>query len=132
MARRRLPRTGARAGHGTSPTDLLVDGVREFEFDHLLSQGPGFDPWIIASQPSPYLDTTGGLDGYLARASRSGKDKMSEARRCAAKAERTHGPIRFAADVVDDAALTRVIELKRAQYAATGSRDYFANRSGSS
>jgi CelD/BcsL family acetyltransferase involved in cellulose biosynthesis len=118
---------GPIVGPGTAlrPMDLLVDGLREFEFDHLLPQGPGFDPWIIASQPSPYLDTTGGLDGYVARASRSGKDKMNEARRCAAKAERMHGPIRFAANVVDDVALARVIELKRAQYAATGARDYF-------
>ncbi|MDH6196227.1 CelD/BcsL family acetyltransferase involved in cellulose biosynthesis [Mycobacterium frederiksbergense] len=108
------------------PMDLLVDGVREFEFDHLLPQGPGFDPWTIASQSSPYLDTTGGLDGYLARASRSGRDNMGQARRRAAKAERTYGPVRFAADVVDHEVLARVIELKRAQYAATGSRDYFA------
>jgi CelD/BcsL family acetyltransferase involved in cellulose biosynthesis len=108
-----------------SPIDLLVDGVHGFEFDHLLDQGPAFDPWIIASQPSPYLDTTGGLDGYLSRASRSGKDNVGQARRRAAKAERTHGPVRFAADVVDDAVLRRVIELKRAQYAATGGRDYF-------
>lgn len=107
------------------PKDVLVDGVREFEFDHLIPQGPGFDPWIIASQPSPYLDTTGGLDGYLARASRTGKDNMGQARRRAAKAERTSGPVRFDADVVDDAVLARVIELKRAQYAATGGRDYF-------
>lgn len=113
-------------GTALSPMDLLVDGVREFEFDHLLPPGPAFDQWIMASQPSPYLDTTGGLDGYLARASRSGKDNMSQARRRAAKAERTYGPVRFAADVVDDAALARVIELKRAQYAATGARDYFS------
>jgi CelD/BcsL family acetyltransferase involved in cellulose biosynthesis len=112
-------------GTALRPTDLLVDGVREFEFDHLIPQGPGFDPWIIAGQPSPYLDTTDGLEGYLARASRTGKDNMGQARRRAAKAERTHGPVRFAADVVDDAVLGQVIELKRAQYAATGGRDYF-------
>jgi CelD/BcsL family acetyltransferase involved in cellulose biosynthesis len=112
-------------GMALCPMDLLVDGVREFEFDHLLGPGPAFDPWIIASQPSPYLDTSGGLDGYLGRASRTGKDNMGQARRRAVKAERTHGPVRFAADVVDDAVLAQVIELKRAQYAATGSRDYF-------
>lgn len=108
------------------PTDLLVDGVREFEFDHLLPQGPSFDPWTVASRPSPYLDTTGGLEGYLARASRAGKDNMGQARRRAAKAERTMGPVLFAAEVTDHEVLTQVIELKRAQYAATGSRDYFA------
>jgi CelD/BcsL family acetyltransferase involved in cellulose biosynthesis len=108
-----------------SPLDLLVEGVHGFEFDHLLAQGPAFDPWIISSQPSPYLDTTGGLDGYLGRASRTGKENMGQARRRAVKAERTHGAVRFAANVVDDAVLARVIELKRAQYAATGGRDFF-------
>jgi CelD/BcsL family acetyltransferase involved in cellulose biosynthesis len=115
------------AGATPAPTDLLIDGVRSFEFDHLLAPGPEFDPWVISSRPSPFVDTTGGLDGYLARASRTGKDNMSQARRRAAKAQRTLGPVRFAADVVDDKALERVIELKRAQYAATGGRDYFSD-----
>jgi CelD/BcsL family acetyltransferase involved in cellulose biosynthesis len=109
-----------------SPMDLLVGGLRELEFDHLIPQGPGFDPSIISSQASPYLDTTGGLDGYLARASRTGRDSMAQARRRIAKAERTLGPVQFVAETVEDAALGRVIDLKRAQYAATGGRDYFS------
>ena len=112
-------------GHAPDPLDLLVDGVRGFDFDHLLTGGPGFDPWIDLRQASPFLDTSGGLDGYLGRASRSGKDNMSQARRRAAKAERDIGPVKFEADTVDPDALTRVIELKRAQYAATGSGDFF-------
>ncbi|WP_234816037.1 GNAT family N-acetyltransferase [Mycolicibacterium agri] len=115
-------------GTALSPMDFLVDGVRELAFDHLLPAAPGFEPWIIASQPSPYLDTTGGLDGYLERVSRTGKDNMGQARRRAAKAGRMYGPVRFEADVVDHDALARVIALKRAQYAATGSRDYFSDR----
>jgi CelD/BcsL family acetyltransferase involved in cellulose biosynthesis len=114
------------SGTTLSPQDFLVDGVRDVVFDHLLAPGPEFVPWIDSSRPSPYLDTTGGLDGYLTRASRTGKDNMGQARRRAAKAERTLGPVRFAADVVDDAALARVIALKRGQYAATGARDYFS------
>jgi CelD/BcsL family acetyltransferase involved in cellulose biosynthesis len=114
------------SGTALSPQDFLVDGVRDVVFDHLLAPGPEFAPWIDSSRPSPYLDTTGGLDGYLTRASRTGKDNMGQARRRAAKAERTLGPVRFAADVVDDAALARVIALKRGQYAATGARDYFS------
>ena len=69
---------------------------------------------------------TGGLDGYLGRASRSGKDNMGQARRKARKAEETHGPISFVADSTDADALGALIALKRAQYAATGARDYFA------
>ncbi|MBU8812011.1 GNAT family N-acetyltransferase [Mycolicibacterium goodii] len=115
-----------RPAEAPSASEFLVDGLRVLMFDHLISQGPDFDPWIVSSQPSPWMDVTGGLDGYLGRASRSGRDKMKEARRCLAKAERSHGPVRFAVDVVDDDALARLIELKRAQYAATGSRDFFA------
>lgn len=108
-----------------SPLALLTGGVRGFAFDHLVDC-PGFEPWVESSMPSPYVDTTGGLDGYLGRASRSGKDNMGQARRRAAKAERTYGPVRFTADAVDEEILGRVVELKRAQYAATGVRDYFA------
>jgi CelD/BcsL family acetyltransferase involved in cellulose biosynthesis len=72
------------------------------------------------------VDVTGGLDGYLGRASRSGKDNLGQARRRAAKAERELGPVRFTAESVDAGDLDRVVELKRAQYTATGARDYFA------
>jgi CelD/BcsL family acetyltransferase involved in cellulose biosynthesis len=109
------------------PLDVLsASGVRGFEFDHLLETATGFAPWVESSRPSPYVDITGGLDAYLGRASKSGKDNMAQARRRAAKAERELGPLRFEVDTVDEVALAKVVELKRAQYAATGARDYFA------
>lgn len=113
-------------GEAPSPLELLVDGLRVLTFDHLVPQKAGFEPWIVSRRSSPWMDITGGLDGYLDRVSRSGRDKMKEARRCRVRAERTHGPLRFGVDVVDDDALARLIELKRAQYVKTGSRDYFA------
>ena len=111
------------------PLTLLAGGVRAFAFDHLLDSYPEFAPWVEGGRPSPYVDTTGGLAGYLGRASRSGKDNMNQARRRLAKAERTYGPVRFAADVVDDHALAQVVALKRGQYKATGANDYFADLS---
>lgn len=113
-------------GTAIPPLKLLGGGIHGFAFDHLLSSYPDFAPWVESTRPSPYMDASGGLDGYLGRASRSGKDNMGQARRRAAKAEREYGTLRFAADVVDDEALRRVVELKRAQYAATGARDFFA------
>ncbi|MFF3442162.1 GNAT family N-acetyltransferase [Streptosporangium sp. NPDC002721] len=113
-------------GSAFDPLDLLTGGVRAFEFDHLVESCPEFEPWVESRRTSPYADTSGGLEGYLGRASRSGKDNMGQARRRAAKAERTHGAVRFVADAVDPQALDRVVALKRAQYAATGARDYFA------
>lgn len=105
---------------------VLTGGIRRYAFDHLLNPCPDFAPWVRSTRESPYLDCTGGLDGYLGRASRSGRDNMGQARRRTARAERDLGPVRFAADVVDAGALAEVVRLKRAQYRATGARDYFA------
>jgi CelD/BcsL family acetyltransferase involved in cellulose biosynthesis len=114
------------AGGGFQPLDLLGNGASAYEFDHLLEEAPGFERWVISRRPSPYLDVSGGLTGYLGRASRSGKDNMGQARRRTAKAGKELGTVRFVADSTDAGALSKVIELKRAQYEATGARDYFA------
>lgn len=114
------------AGATFRPLDLLGNGAGGYAFDHLVPDAPGFERWVLSRRPSPYLDVTGGLTGYLGRASKSGKDNMGQARRRAARAERDLGAVRFEADAVDAGALARVIELKRAQYAATGAQDYFA------
>ena len=114
-------------GSAFAPRDLLGGNLRSFEFDHLLDASNSFDRWITVRRVSPYIDTSGGLNDYLGRASKSGKQNMSQARRRTAKAEREYGPIRFEVDVVDDKLLDQVIDLKRGQYAATGVRDYFAD-----
>jgi CelD/BcsL family acetyltransferase involved in cellulose biosynthesis len=116
-------------GRGDEPVDALrllrATGMRGLEFDHLL-EVPGFEPWIESRRRSPYVDVTGGLDAYLGRASKSGKDNMRQARRKARKAEAAYGSLRFEAESTDSDLLEAVIALKRAQYAATGARDYFA------
>jgi len=102
-------------------------GAPTYEFDHLREGVPGAESWLSGSQPSPYMDVTGGLDGYLSRAAKSGKDKASEARRLTNKAEREYGEVRIEADISDASLLDTVIELKRDQYTTTGARDYFAD-----
>jgi CelD/BcsL family acetyltransferase involved in cellulose biosynthesis len=106
---------------------VAAAGASSYEFDHLLNGTEAFEPWIFGRQESPYLDVTGGLEGYLSRASRSGKDKVAEARRLSRKAEREYGPVRLTSDVADGALLDTVIALKRRQYAETGARDYFSD-----
>jgi len=108
------------------PRDLLVDGVRRLEFDHWLLPSPGVEPWVETVAASPYVEVAGGLDGYLSRASKSGRDNMSQARRRAARAERELGPVRFTAQSKDAEALDWLVDRKREQYAATGARDHFA------
>ncbi|MFG1748617.1 GNAT family N-acetyltransferase [Streptosporangium sandarakinum] len=113
-------------GSSFPPRALLAGGVRGFAFDHLVESCADFAPWVESRRASPYLDVSGGLEGYLGRASRSGRDNMAQARRRARRAERDHGAVRFTADAADPGILGRVVALKRAQYAATGVRDHFA------
>jgi CelD/BcsL family acetyltransferase involved in cellulose biosynthesis len=101
-------------------------GAPSYQFDHLRDGIAGFERWIFGRQPSPHIDTSEGMDGYLSRASRAGKDKVAEARRLGRKAQRECGPVRFVAQSSDATLLNTVIELKRRQYAATGAPDYFA------
>ena len=104
---------------------LRACGISYFEFDHLRDGIPGFEPWVVDRQPSPYIDMSGGMDGYTARARGSGKNKMREAGRLSRKTGREHGEVRFVAAEDDATVLEMVINLKRRQYAATGARDYF-------
>jgi CelD/BcsL family acetyltransferase involved in cellulose biosynthesis len=115
-----------RASDSFSPLALLSAGVRSFEFDHLVDGVAAFEPWIQSRLVSPYVDVSGGLDGYLGRAAKSGRDNISQARRRSAKAERELGPVKFQVDVVDEELLRQLVELKRDQYRATGARDFFA------
>jgi CelD/BcsL family acetyltransferase involved in cellulose biosynthesis len=116
----------ARPGEPVSPLSLLPPGIREIRFSTLVDPSPAYEPYIVVREPAPFIDATGGIEGFLTRATRTGKEKMSEARRGIAKATREIGPVRFEADSRDEQALAWVIAMKRAQYAATGAGDYFA------
>lgn len=108
---------------------LCAAGVQSYEFDHMRPGVAGLDRWILGEQRSPYIDISGGMDGYISRASRSGKDNIGQARRRGRKAEREHGSLRFIAESDDPQLLDELIALKRSQYSATGSRDYFSDPS---
>lgn len=108
-------------------TAVRAAGAQSYEFDHMRAGVVGIERWIFAQQRSPYIDISGGMDGYLSRASRSGKENVAQARRRSRRAERDFGSIRFVAASDDPQLLDKVIALKRRQYAATGSRDYFSN-----
>jgi CelD/BcsL family acetyltransferase involved in cellulose biosynthesis len=116
-------------GRGDEPIDarrlVRAAGMRAMAFDHLL-EIPGFEPWIESRRESPYVSVEGGLEAYLGRATKSGRDNMGQARRKANKAQAEHGELRFDAESTDANLLDAVIALKRARYVATGARDYFA------
>jgi len=106
---------------------LSAAGVQAFTFDHVVDVYPDLGPWVEERRPSPFMDVTGGLAGYVSRASKSGRDKMTEARRLTTKAGRDLGEVNFVLASTDPADLDQVIALKREQYALTGARDHFAD-----
>jgi CelD/BcsL family acetyltransferase involved in cellulose biosynthesis len=110
------------------PLKMVQDtGIHVFEFEHLSDGRPEFGPWVRAREQSPFIDTTDGLDGYLTRVSKAGRDKMSRVRRRTDKAIRELGEVRLVWHAPDPALLDRLIEIKRTQYHATGEYDFFAS-----
>ena len=101
--------------------------IGSYEFDHMLDGLPGFEPWIFGREPSSYVDVSGGLDGYMSRASSTGKRRIKDAARLGRKAEREYGAVRSVVESTDSSVLDVVISLKQRQYQATGARDYFAD-----
>ncbi|OBF16552.1 hypothetical protein A5727_13520 [Mycobacterium sp. ACS4331] len=115
-------------GVSIDPMDMLRStGLSALRFDHLSADRTEFAPWIDGQEESPFIDVTGGLDGYLGRLDKSSRDKLSRVRRMTNKATRLLGEVRLVHDVVDPALLDWVISTKRAQYNATGAYDFFAH-----
>ena len=114
-----------------SPFDVAAAiraaGASSYHFDHMREGIAEFEPWTFGREESPYVDVSGGMTGYLSRASRTGKENIRKAGRLSRKAERDYGPVRFVAESADIALLDAVIALKRRQYRETGSRDYFSD-----
>ncbi|CAM3452453.1 GNAT family N-acetyltransferase [Kibdelosporangium persicum] len=110
-----------------SPRRILTDvGIRCLSFDHLLDGYRDLDPYVEERRTSPVMDVSGGLDGYTKRVTKSGRDKMSEARRLTSKVSRELGPVEFTVEATEG--LGRVIAMKREQYASTGAKDHFADQ----
>ncbi|MGU3499867.1 GNAT family N-acetyltransferase [Mycobacterium sp. C31M] len=106
------------------PLELLRQtGLRALRFKFLQECNNEFDPWIKERKQSPFIDVDGGLEGYLSRVGKQGRHKM---RRVTNKAERELGNVRLVWDSQDEGLLDHLIEIKRAQYRATGAYDFFA------
>jgi CelD/BcsL family acetyltransferase involved in cellulose biosynthesis len=100
--------------------------VRTLRFDHISDGRTEFAPWVDEREESPFIDVTGGLDGYATRITKASRDKLSRVRRMTNKATRQLGELRLVWDAQDPHLLDWLIDVKRAQYAATGAYDYFA------
>ena len=82
-----------------------------------------FEPFHRTALESPLLDLSGGYAAYLADKKGS---TITTLMRKARKIEREVGPLRFSADVEDEATLRRLMQWKSQQYERTGAQDLFA------
>ena len=105
---------------------LDAAGVGRWHFDHLLASQSGLDDFEEQSDSSPYLDLSGGVDGYLQSCGKNGRRQYKSIQKKGQKAVAELGPARFESDCRDPAVLEQVIEWKSAQYRATNLPDVFA------
>jgi CelD/BcsL family acetyltransferase involved in cellulose biosynthesis len=121
--------------HGpVTPPGVLIDPLEltratrllALRFDHVSDDRTDFAPWVDDREDSPFIDVTGGLDGYLSRLGKASRDKLSRVRRMTNKAARQHGEVRLVHDAQDPSLLDWVIANKRSQYKTTGAYDFFA------
>jgi len=116
-----------RSAPSIDPLDVVrAAGARALAFDHVVDGAVGFDRWVEERHESPFVDVTGGLDGYLERASNGGRSDMKRTRQRLNQVTKQVGPVRYEADSTDHGLLDALIALKRRQYVATGARDHFA------
>ena len=120
--------------HGLlAPPDLPVDaaalldacGLKVWRFDHLLPH-PAFESFTERTDPSPFMDVSDGYDAYYKARRAAGSRKVKQISRMGRKFDREDGPVRFEPRCRDRGVLAKLIEWKRAQYAATGVFDMFS------
>jgi CelD/BcsL family acetyltransferase involved in cellulose biosynthesis len=100
-------------------------GVSRYDFSHVPAEQTPFAPYARGQSVSWVVDIA---DGYAAYAEqrRASASVLKEIDRKRRKVERELGPTRFTARSTSRADYDRLIELKRAQYRATGQTDVLA------
>jgi CelD/BcsL family acetyltransferase involved in cellulose biosynthesis len=107
----------AAAGLEFDPLDLLrACGLSSWRFDHLLSSQAPLATFGYRQADSPFIDLSAGFEAFSARLSSGFRTTQ---RRKRVSLERELGPVRFEADVRDEAIFAKLCTWKREQYRHT-------------
>jgi CelD/BcsL family acetyltransferase involved in cellulose biosynthesis len=101
-------------------------GLTAWDFNHLPAAQEPFAAYQLAASESPYMDLSGGFEGYQAGRRRAGSQKVTQTLRKARKLEREVGPLRFEAHTTDPRAFAALLEWKVAQYHDTAATNVFS------
>jgi CelD/BcsL family acetyltransferase involved in cellulose biosynthesis len=97
-----------------------------WHFDHLPADQKSFQPYHWSTADSPYMDLSGGWDGYEAGQLCGHKNSFKRMMRKARQVARDVGDIRFEFHYPDPQLFDTLIQWKRRQYQATGVADVLA------
>ncbi|MFM7182020.1 MAG: GNAT family N-acetyltransferase [Verrucomicrobiales bacterium] len=89
-------------------------GLKVWEFDHLCTANPAFEPFHLYTTESPIIDVSRGFEAYKASLSPEGRRHLAKAATSARKVEREIGPIALVSDS-DDPQLMTAMHRWRAQ-----------------
>ncbi len=106
----------------------LLHGCRlaGWDFDHLITTQPSFEPFATGRGASPYLDLTRGYEAYFAERRAAGVGEIKEIARKQRKCAREQGTITFEMESKDESALDLLLQWKSAQLRQSGLSDVFA------
>ena len=97
-----------------------------WDFEHLITTQPSFEPFVTTCGTSPYLDLSRGFDVYAKERRAAGSDEIKQINRKLRKCEREHGPVTFEMNCRDSSLLRLLFQWKSAQFRQTGLADIFA------
>ena len=117
----------ARSGTQIDAAELLrACRLAGWDFDHLITNQPSFEPFVSARDKSPYLDLSQGYEAYSAERRAAGSREIKEMERKLRKCERERGAITFEMDSGDGGILSTLMQWKSAQFRQNGLADIFA------
>jgi CelD/BcsL family acetyltransferase involved in cellulose biosynthesis len=97
-----------------------------WDFDHLVTTQPSFEPFVAGRGESPYLDISQGYEAYADQRRAAGSDELKNINRKLRKCEREQGPLTLELDCNDDSVLDLLMQWKSAQLRQNGLTDIFA------
>jgi len=97
-----------------------------WDFDHLVTTQPTFEPFHHRLRRIAYLDLSQGYESYAAQRRAAGSDEIKQISRKLRKCEREQGEVTFEMDCRDETLLDLLIQWKSAQLRQNGLMDIFA------
>jgi len=99
--------------------------LASWDYDHLVSAGPGFESFTKLTAKSPQLDLTNGFEAYLRGRKEAGSDSVQRQGQKTRKLAREVGPLQFTYDADDEEAFDLLKQWKSQQLVRSNLTDVF-------